>query len=447
MTNIKKTAIATAAPTGDGGRTGQRPSRPRARRPNAKSQTCFAFTEANVRGLAGPSHRDRSKSIEYTDASTPGLKAEVGRSGQGTYWWRYTYRGKKRALRLGTVGAMSLGEARRRALDARADLDRGIDPQEARDRLKAMPTFAEFALGEYMRWAKGAKRSHADDLSRLENHLVPRWGSRRLCDIGRREIDQMIQDYQRMRSPATVNRLIALTSAIYRQACHWAVVDRNPCLGVKMLRESAGNENYLTIEELTRFLAALAQDSNRVGAAALEMLALTGCRREEILKLRWENVDLKRGSIKLVATKNGHVRHQPLPRACIDRLAVMKETARGPWVFPGRDAPDRPICNVLKVMNRAVALAKIERHVRIHDLRHTVGASLVQAGASLPVVAETLGHRSLSVTRRYAHLDDHTVRSGLDGLADRLERARVEAANQQSQQPGNEDDEAAPVAA
>lgn len=437
MTNPKKTPIALAAAATVARTT-------RARRPNAKSDTCFPFTEKNVLSLAGPGPRDSLKSIEYTDASTPGLKAEVGRSGQGTYWWRYTCRGKKRAMRLGTVGAISLGEARRMALDARADLDRGNDPQQARDRLREMPTFEEFALGTYMEWARAAKRSHDDDESRLRNHLVPRWGRLRLCDVTRKEVDLMVIEMQRDRSAGTVNRLIALTSAVYRQAVHWAIVDRNPCAGVRMLKESAGNENYLTLDEMNRYLDALAAEPNRIAAAALETLALTGCRREEILRLRWEHVDLDRGTIKLVATKNGHVRHQPLPRACIDRLTAMKTQAKGPWVFPGRDTPERPICNVLKTMNRAVKRAKIGRHVRIHDLRHSVGANLVQAGVSLPIIAETLGHRSLRVTARYAHLNDQVVRGSLDAMAERLAKAR--AANQVPKPPCDEGDDATEAA-
>jgi integrase len=418
----------------------------RARRPNAKSETCFTFTERNVVGLAGPGPRDRLKSIEYTDAATPGLKVEVGRSGQGTYWWRYTYRGKKRAMRLGTVGAITLGEARGMAMECRANIDRGIDPQEGRDRIKAMPTFSEFALGPYMQWARTAKKSHDDDRSRLDNHLIPRWGNTRLCDVTRFEVDKMVSETLTIKglSAGTVNRLLALTSAIYRQAMNWGVVDRNPCAGVKMLQESAGNENYLSVEELTRYLDALAADPNTVAAAALETLALTGCRREEILQLRWEHVDLDRGVIKLVATKNGHVRHQPLPATSITRLTAMKSVARGPWVFPGRDSPDQPIRNVLKTMNRAVKRAGIGRHVRIHDLRHSVGAQLVQSGTSLPVIAQCLGHRSMRVTQRYAHIDDGTVRGSLNAMAERLARAR--AANQAKQRP-DEDADDTPVAA
>lgn len=446
MNHTTKTPVARAAEAAT--RPASSQARPGAagptRRPNAKSDTCFNFTEKNVLSLPGPGPRDRLKSIEYTDASTPGLKAEFGRSGIGTYWWRYTCRGKKRAMRLGTVGAISLGEARRMALDARADLDRGNDPQEARDRLREMPTFEAFALGPYMQWARTAKRSHDDDESRLRNHLVPRWGRLRLCDVTRREVDMMVTELQHAQKAAgTINRLIALTSAIYRQAMHWAVVDRSPCAGVRMLRESAGNENYLTLDELNRYIDALAAEPNRSAASALEMLALTGCRREEILQLRWEHVDLDRGSIKLVQTKNGHVRHQPLPKACIDRLTAMKPQAKGPWVFPGRDTPDQPIRNVLKTMNRAVKRAGIGRHVRIHDLRHSVGANLVQAGVSLPIIAETLGHRSLRVTARYAHLNDNVVRGSLDAMVDRLAKAKAANQPERPNEPPQPDEPAA----
>lgn len=409
------------------------------RRGQAKSETCFPFTEKNILTLKGPGPRSELKSIEYSDTVVRGLKVEVGRSGQGKFRYRYTLRGQKRGMPLGTVGAVTLADVRKTCLDARADIDRGIDPQEGSDRLKAMPTFEEFALGDYLEWSRTAKASHQDDESRLRLHLVPRWGRRRLCDITRREVDLMIGEMAKKRKAGTVNRLLSLASAVFRQAERWGIVAANPCRGVSALREPVTHENYLSTEELARYLDALARESNRVAAAALETLALTGCRREEILQLKWENVDLERAMIRLVKTKNGHVRHVPLPKACVERLTAMKAQAEGPYVFPGRDGPHKPICNVLKVMNHAVKAAKIGRHVRIHDLRHSVGANLAQAGASLLSIGHTLGHRSTRVAQRYAHLNDQTTRDHLDAMAERLAKAR--AANQPGADKTREADE------
>lgn len=415
------------------------------RRGQAKSATCFPFTEKNILTLQGPGPRSTLKSIEYSDTVVPGLKVEVGRSGQGKFRYRYTLRGQKRGMPLGTVGAVTLAEVRKSCLDARADIDRGIDPQQGSDRLKAMPTFEEFALGAYLEWSRTAKRSHDDDESRLRLHLVPRWGQRRLCDVTRRDVDMMMGEMAKKRRAGTVNRLLSLASAVFRQAERWGIVAANPCAGVSALPEPVTHENYLTTEELGRYLDALARERNRVAAAALEVLAFTGCRREEILQLEWVNVDLERAMIRLVKTKNGHVRHVPLPKACVERLTAMKAEAQGPYVFPGRDGPHKPINNVLKVMNHAVKAAKIGRHVRIHDLRHSVGANLAQAGASLLSIGHTLGHRSTRVTQRYAHLNDQVARDNLEAMAERLAKAR--AANQPGEDKREDDDEEDPQAA
>lgn len=392
-----------------------------------KSSTHFFFTESALSKLHGPGPGSTRKSIEYSDTMIPGLKAEFGRSGRGTYWYRYSLHDSKRAMRLGTVGATTLADARKTALEARADLDRGIDPQEGRDRIKAMPTFGDFALGAYMEWATAAKKSHRDDLSRLTHHLIPRWGSRRLCDITKRDIDLLKIDYLRSHSAGTTNRLLALTSGIFRQAIDWGVVDRNPANGVKMARENNANQRYLSIEETSRFLIALEAEGNKTAASALTLLALTGCRREEILQLKWADVQLENGVLRLTQTKNGTARYVQLSAESIELLRKQPSRDKSEWVFPGRDTPTRPIVNVRKTMLRAMKAAGITEHARIHDLRHSVGAAAVQAGVPLYTVQEMLGHKTARMTQRYAHLNDQTVRAGAQAVSDSISAALAAA--------------------
>jgi integrase len=388
------------------------------RRPKAKSVTHFAFTEAALERLRGPGPNDACKSIEYSDMTVSGLKVEVGRSGKGTYLYRYTHRGTKRGMRLGTVGAIPLAEVRRLALAARAELDRGNDPQDERDRIKAMPTFEEFVTQQYLPWVASAKTRTRDDASRSRHHLIDRWGRKRLCDVTTRDVDMLKTALLGHRSAGTTNRVLHLARAIFRQAIAWGVVDRNPCDAVKPAKEKTPAPRYLSPDEVGRLLIALDADKNQVAVDALKLLLFTGCRREEILQLPWSAVSLPDGTLKLEKTKNGEIRWVQLSSEAIELLKRQPSQGVSRWVFPGRDGPDRPINNVRKTLERAQQAAGLEAHVHIHALRHSAASLAVRAGVPIYTVQGMLGHKTARMTQRYAHLADDTVRAGSQAVAD-----------------------------
>lgn len=418
--NLQKTPnpITTSSPPAKKSRRGQLAIR------RGKSKTLFHFNEEAMTLLTGPNPGSTQKSIEYTDEGCPGLKAEYGRSGQGTYLFRYTApNGRKRGMRVGTVGAMSLAEARQIARNARASLDRNIDPQDERDRVKAMPTLDEWVRSEYLPWAELNKRSWKDDRSRYENHLARRWGSMRLCDISSRDIERMKSETIKARSSGTANRLLTLLSAIFREAIKHEVVAANPVAKVKLLKEKSDGQRYMSADEVGRLMAALDADVNPVTADALKLLLLTACRREEILKLKWSAVNLEQAVAKIENTKNGNVHWVQLSDAALDLIKRQPSRGKSIYVFPGRDGGDKPINNVRKTLERAQKAAGITEHVHVHTLRHTAASLLVQNGIPLYTVQSILSHKTARMVQRYAHLNDDTVRSGTQALADAVARA------------------------
>lgn len=142
--------------------------------------------------------------------------------------------------------------------------------------------------------------------------------------------------------------------------------------------------------------------SDRPEAFALRLLLLTGGRKSEILKARWENVRLDQRLLTVPLSKSGRPRHILLSEAAIKVLRVLPRTLGNPWLFPGH-APGKPLSDIYRFWNelrRSLGLAD----VRIHDLRHTFASFLVNAGHSLYEAQKMLGHSDPRTTMRYAHL-------------------------------------------
>ncbi|SEQ49762.1 Site-specific recombinase XerD [Solimonas aquatica] len=380
------------------------------------------FNNRTIKALPNCLESSAARSDEYSDTVVTGLKMVVGKTGTKTFGFRYKRDGRAGYVRIGTFPGIEVAEARQRALALRADVDRGIDPQAERERIRATPTFGEFVEEQYLPWATTEKRSVGSDRSKLDLHVLPRFKSRRLDSITRHEIELYRAEIRTLRSPSTANRHLALLSAIFRQALHWEVVDRNPCLGIKQFKENAGRTRFLSQEEVSRLFAAMASEPNRTAVAALKLLLLTGVRREEALQAKWEDVDLDNSSWRLPRTKNGRVRMVALNDSAKALLSAQASRGTSVWVFPGRD-PAKPLNNPRKAFTRVLAAAGISEHVRIHDLRHSFASLAVNAGVPLFTVQNLLGHSSAQMTQRYAHLADETLRKASQLVADQVSAA------------------------
>lgn len=214
------------------------------------------------------------------------------------------------------------------------------------------------------------------------------------------------------RSEPTLRRYLQSFASL----CSWAIDTRavpkgwvHPCKGIKGLRERPGRVRYLDDEERARLLAA-ARASSWDRLYPLVLLALTtGARRGEIERLTWADIDLSRALATVHVTKNGNPRVLPLVPAVVELLtALRKRDARRfdsvgrRLVFHSPRRPDQPF-EFTPAWHKAIAAAKIE-NFRFHDLRHCCASYLAQQGASLLEVADVLGHKTMRMVQRYAHL-------------------------------------------
>lgn len=212
-------------------------------------------------------------------------------------------------------------------------------------------------------------------------------------------------------SPATVVRYLAVLSHAFTVAMkEWQWVESNPLYRVTRPKEPRGRVRFLDNLERERLLTACRESSNPDLYTAVILALSTGCRRGELMTLTWDQVDLERGAITLHETKNGERRTLPLAGSALELMQARKSARYlvTPLVFPSRVHPHLPV-DLRQPWEAALKRAEIT-DFRWHDLRHTAASYLAMSGASLAEIAEVLGHRTLSMVKRYTHLShDHTA--------------------------------------
>jgi integrase len=273
-------------------------------------------------------------------------------------------------------------------------------------------TFEEVMLAYLKAYAH--KRSADKDRMRTK-HLRQPFAGQEMHALQASDIRRYINHRQAEGiANATINRELSLLSAAINHAnteLDWELP--NPVCGRK-LKEPEGRVRWLTVEEAERLISVAESLPKAKYLADFIRLALnTGCRSGELLGLEWNRVDLERGLIHLEAshTKAGKRRSIPINQTARAALFSLQNPSR--WVFS--DRAGQRIASVKTSFANACRLASIE-DFRIHDLRHTCAAWLVSAGVPLTEVRDLLGHSTVQMTERYAHLAPENIRAAVARL-------------------------------
>lgn len=382
---------------------------------------------------AGRLTKDRIKTLtpddgrQYVcwDRTLPGFGVRVSPGGARTFIVRYRLAsGRVRWKTIARVGVLSLDEARKRARRDLGVVADDADPLSARDAARTSSTVGEVAdlfLEDHVRVRRKPTTLRLYRLA-IQRHVRPRLGTLAIAEVTAAEV---VKVHSQMRAtPYLANRVLAVLSKMMA----WAEVKRfrppgtNPCRGLEKYPEDP-RRRYLTPDELKRVGAAL-----RVGArygrlspssvAAIRLLILTGARVSEVLGLRWREVDLAHGALRLPDSKTG-AKEILLNAAARDVLKRWPRWARSPHVFPGEG---RGVRRGAHRVNLSDAWAWVRRRakipgVRLHDLRHSFASVAVSSGQTLPVVGALLGHSQAQTTQRYAHLMVDPLRAASEATA------------------------------
>jgi integrase len=317
----------------------------------------------------------------------------------------------------------------------------GQDPAAAKRAAKADLTIAELCdlyLAEGARTKKAS--TLAMDRSRIEGHVKPLLGRKKLGGLTRADIDRFLKDVAagktakdtktglRGRSivrggQGVANRSLGMLGAILQFAVEQGLRSDNPARGVKKYREGR-RTRFLSNDEIARLGEALkvaeAGGANPYAIAAIRLLVLTGCRKNEILSLKWDEVDIGGGFLRLADSKTGaKVVHLGAPARAL--LASLPRQANNPFVICG-DRPGAHLVGLQKIWATVRAAANLN-DVRLHDLRHSFASVAARSGESLLVIGKVLGHSTSAATGRYAHLSDDPVRMAVDATTKHIATA------------------------
>lgn len=340
----------------------------------------------------------------------------AGKLGTGAWWICWVGPdGKTRVRKIGD----------KRAAQAAYHRAKG-DPEAYLPAEQRTPRTISEMIDAYLRESQSTKRSARDDA---------RYGAVWKAWLGSRSLDEVrpadVEAWRQLRSsqkprpaPATLNRHVAFLKRVFNVAIRDELTERNPAARVKLLAEENLVLRYLDDPEEDRLLPLLEWPLLGMVEVALH----TGLRQTEQLSLRREHVDLRRRVLRIPRSKSGAARAIRLNDVALESLRRQLASHDSEWVYPapveprGRQVDERPghmtYASIRVAWESALDAADV-RNFRWHDLRHTFASRLVMEGVTLPAVQQLLGHRSLAMVQRYAHLAPKHLEDAVSRLCKR----------------------------
>ena len=365
------------------------------------------------------------KDTVFWDRELTGFGVRVYPSGGKVYVVQARGPGGAKRVTVGRHGVLNAEQARKRAalIIARLKAGEASSHELAASKRSGGPTVTELAkryLEEHVEVRnKPATKAAAHIV--VNRYIIPTIGKHPLLAVKRTQVTEL--HHRLCETPFMANLVISRLSLMYRLAESWGLVPVgfNPCGQIVKYPEPA-RERFLTSEEFTRLARVLDEVEALGGAspsavAALHLLMLTGCRRNEILTLRWEDVALDRGELTLRDAKTGP-RVVPLSPSAVGLLSVLPRVPGNPWVLPGL-RPGTHLRNLDGAWRVVRARAGLD-DVRVHDLRHSFASRALALGESLPMIGKLLGHNQVETTARYAHLARDSVHESAARIAESI---------------------------
>ena len=369
----------------------------------------IALSEARVMAL-----RPRASAYDIRDAKLRSFGVRVMPSGTRRFFIHTQHHGQRIWNIVGDASAMTVDEARTRAASLlaviRCNANAPVSPEATRFEAVAETVFRRYARV----WKPQTRYVNRNYLHR---QILPRFGGMQVADITRADVLRWFA--ARRGTPVAADRSLPILSVILKEAerLGYRPEGSNPCRGIRRYRRK-GRERYLSDAEIGRLAATLSAHEREwpLQVAAVRLLLLTGCRKSEVLTLRWS--DYREGRLFLRDGKSGP-RTVWLSHPARNVLERMERTSA--WVFPSPRTQGPAGSMWLRYFWQRVRAEAQLCDVRPHDLRHALATFALRQGESVLAIARLLGHASPHTTLKYTHLADSMVREAVETVGAVLE--------------------------
>jgi integrase len=371
----------------------------------------------------------------------------------GVRTWVVQYRnsaGRTRKLALGRVGVLTPDEARQRARKALGRVANGEDPSATRNAARGAMTVADLCRDYLADADKGlifgkGKRPKSEstlvaDRGRIALHIIPQLGTTPVASVQQADVRRFMNAVQTGKTAkvaksstgrtvhvrggiSSASRTIGLLGGIFSYAVRHGIRADNPVRGIERPADKRRTA-YLTMENYrtlgAALLAAEREGESPLALRAVRLLALTGCRRGEVMSLTWSEVDLEGRQLRLANTKEGYS-VRPIGQAAVDLLASLSRQWDGiGTVLSGPDG--KPYSGLRRAWDRIIERTTLNG-VLLHTLRHSFATTANTLGCSEPTIAAMLGHSRGTVTSRYVHVVDATLLAAADRVSGAIAHA------------------------
>ena len=389
----------------------------------------FGFTKGRIEGLPLPARGKRS--VHY-DTGVPKLAIRITAADTRTFYLVKRDGASMAWVKLGTFPDMTVEQARKAAERELGDFAKGLNPAARKREEKKKQTLGE-AYEQYRvlhvdpRGIKSAEEIRAmweRFLGPLPDAPAKKHGRKRTkhragVDWSKRKLEAIDGDAVKALHAAIgrthrimANRVIELLSAIYNNAKDHGYPGDNPAKGAKPFKETKRKRfiGEQDPDELPRFFKALATDTSDDFKHFVLLSRLTGARRNNVLSMRWQDLNLAAAKWDIPQTKNDEPQLVALVPEAVEILRTREPQQKG-YVFPalsktGHQTPPKKRWRAL-LQRAGVA------DLRIHDLRRSLGSWQAITGASLAIIGKSLGHKSADATMIYARLHLDPVRASV----------------------------------
>lgn len=405
------------------------------------------------------------------DARCHGLRCKITPKGSKIF---LVYKKKDNKLiytTIGKFGVISVEKARYTADEILHSIATGnyISEKEAQKQKEEAEVQILTLRQLFEKYLERHARLYTKESSVIENQgyydrYLKKWNDRKIDDITRDELEDYIGKLNKKISPFTANRVLTLVRHMYNKAIEWRYATLNPTLGIRKFKTKS-RDRFLQPDEVKTFFAAIDSVPEIVPRAYFYMALYTGQRKQNVLAMRWDQIDFVNALWHIPETKNGEPLTVPLIPQAIERLNTLKDEVQAKidtmlnaeaedlknkpprtdfqrmeadarhcrieeyakhareWVFPSEKGATGHLKDPKKFWKRVLDRAGIE-NMRIHDIRRTLGSYEAIVGVNLPTISRSLGHRTMRSTQVYARLNVDPVRNAMSRAVNMIENIR-----------------------